>query len=272
MEEVKVNIASAGETDAANQQKEQPEQVSAATAPIESAKPAPRKKKTISPEDAEVAELEKIFGSRTRVKLLRLFFENPYKTFFVREITRVVDEQVNSVRRELANLETLGVIRKSLDDNKIFYGTNRGYKHLRPFTDLFSSRKIAVKEVDESERWRELVSPVVDILNAVVLIERIPGDDGVEMLIVGDDRSKRLNLWAGVVEKRLARPINYMILSKEDYFYRRSVKNEELEALFVASYRPVYGKNIIDKGAVVSNKNTAAPADGPAKQPKGSNV
>ena len=42
---------------------------------------------------------EKLFGSKTRAKLLKLFFENPGKSFYVREMTRVIDEQINSVRR-----------------------------------------------------------------------------------------------------------------------------------------------------------------------------
>ena len=53
--------------------------------------------------------VEKLFGSKTRAKLLKLFFENPEKSFYVREITRVIEEQINSVRRELLNLENIGM-------------------------------------------------------------------------------------------------------------------------------------------------------------------
>ncbi|MBO7664277.1 hypothetical protein J6S46_00220, partial [Candidatus Saccharibacteria bacterium] len=55
--------------------------------------------------------VEKLFGSKTRAKLLRLFFENPGKSFYVREMTRVIEEQINSVRRELLNLESIGIIK-----------------------------------------------------------------------------------------------------------------------------------------------------------------
>ena len=54
--------------------------------------------------------LEQLFGSRTRVKLLRLFLLNPEDKYYVREITRLVSEQINSVRRELSNLESLDLI------------------------------------------------------------------------------------------------------------------------------------------------------------------
>ena len=53
--------------------------------------------------------LEQLFGSRTRTKLLYLFLEHPEEAFFVREITRQIKERINSVRRELDNLEKLVV-------------------------------------------------------------------------------------------------------------------------------------------------------------------
>lgn len=40
--------------------------------------------------------IEQLFGSKTRVKLLHLFYENPNRSFYVREITRKIDEQINS--------------------------------------------------------------------------------------------------------------------------------------------------------------------------------
>jgi len=65
--------------------------------------------------------LEKLFGSKTRAKLLNLFFENSSKSYYVREITRVIDEQINSVRRELLNLDSIGIIKSETFDNKVYY-------------------------------------------------------------------------------------------------------------------------------------------------------
>ena len=56
--------------------------------------------------------LEHLFGSTTRVKLLRLFYNNQDRAYFVRELSRVIDIQLNAVRRELANLEELGLVKQ----------------------------------------------------------------------------------------------------------------------------------------------------------------
>ena len=68
--------------------------------------------------------LEQLFGSRTRIKLLRLFLGNPEREYFVRELTRLIDERINSVRRELANLESIGLVKSLSKDKKRFYQVN----------------------------------------------------------------------------------------------------------------------------------------------------
>src|SRR6266496_3682412 len=42
--------------------------------------------------------IDALFGSKTRVKLLHLFLNNPGKSFYVREITRLIDESLSGVR------------------------------------------------------------------------------------------------------------------------------------------------------------------------------
>ena len=64
--------------------------------------------------------LEKLFGSKTRAKLLSLFFSNQNKSYYVREISRVIEEQINSVRRELTNLSSLGLVKIENYENKVY--------------------------------------------------------------------------------------------------------------------------------------------------------
>jgi DNA-binding transcriptional ArsR family regulator len=54
--------------------------------------------------------LEHLFGSKTRLKLLRTFFRDPVKAYYVRELTRILDVQINAIRRELELLVAAGLI------------------------------------------------------------------------------------------------------------------------------------------------------------------
>ena len=171
--------------------------------------------------------LEKLFGSKTRTKLLSLFFGNPERSYYVREMTRVIDEQINSVRRELLNLESIGIIKNETYDNKIYYSANNKHPYARALVMLFSSRTdVAIETaVVKPNAWEEYVRPVKNYLKCLIVTNRLPGQEGVDLLIVGDDRTKKLTHWAEVVEKKEGKPLNYVIMSRDDFQYRLNVKD-----------------------------------------------
>ena len=179
--------------------------------------------------------LEKLFGSKTRAKLLALFFENPDKSYYVREITRVIEEQINSVRRELTNLNALGLVKIENYENKVYYSANMKHPFARPMTEIFS-RKVTTTGPAEAEEpasvWEEYVRPVENILNALLVTNRLPGQEGLDLLIIGNDYQRKLTRWAELVEKKMGKPLNYAIMTREDYLYRKSVRDKFLADLW----------------------------------------
>lgn len=104
--------------------------------------------------------IDALFGSKTRVKLLHLFFNNIERSFFVREITRIVDEQINSVRRELANMKEIGIISSSEKSNKLYYSVNKKFAYYKQFNEIFNNT--ATEEdtvVDASKEVEEIKEP-----------------------------------------------------------------------------------------------------------------
>lgn len=176
---------------------------------------------------------EKLFGSKTRAKLLRLFFENPEKSFYVREMTRVIDEQINSVRRELLNLESIGIIKNDTFDNKVYYSANSKHPYYRPMIDIFSKKIDSSREKDVKETtWEEYCRPVKHYLKGLIVTNRLPGQDGIDLLIIGNDKTKKLTRWAEVIEKKQGKPINYVIMSPDDFTYRKNVRDRFVMEIF----------------------------------------
>jgi len=208
---------------------------------VKATKPPTTARKPRANDDETSAMLEKIFGSRTRAKLLRLFFESSDRQFFTREITRVIGEQVNSVRRELQNLESLGAIKKEVFDKKTYYTVDKSFAFYRPFVTLFATKVGVERKETADERWQRLTAPVANELQALVVIERLPGDSGVELLLIGNETlGKKLGLWVEYLERALCKPIRYAVLPKADYFFRRSVRDDFLDEIFNSDYRAVY--------------------------------
>ena len=187
--------------------------------------------------------LEKLFGSKTRTKLLALFFSDMEKSYYVREITRVIGEQINSVRRELLNLDSIGIIKNETYDNKVYYSANSKHPFSHALAELFSTKIDQIRDLDVRQGgWEEYIKPVRRYLKLLVVTNRVPGQEGIDLLVVGNDRTKKLTHWAEVVEKKQGKPLNYVIMSTDDFLYRRSVRdkfiNEVLEMDISETYDP----------------------------------
>jgi len=180
--------------------------------------------------------LEHIFGSKSRVMLLRTFINNPDRFFFIREITRNLDMHMNSVRRELNNLESLGVIESSTKedfekeiekptkDNKKYYKLNKNFIFLDELrsilvkSNLLMDRSFVSKLDKMGDIWLLLLSGIF------VGWDSAPAD----VLIVGNVNKPKFQKFINEIEKEMGRQINYTIMSRQDFMYRRGLTDKFL--------------------------------------------
>jgi hypothetical protein len=203
--------------------------------------------------------IEQLFGSKTRVKLLRLFFSNPNRSFYVREITRKVEEQINSVRRELANLLSLGLITSDSSNNKLYYEVNQTYEHYEALRAMFSEA-VSIEETDNKESSKKKgtktekqtdnkkpAQKVADVVkdNTVELPEarkwvnagNISGiaysgvytrDDSAQadILIIGDVNIAKVESVILELEKEKNRELRYAVFEEDEWSYRSQVRDK----------------------------------------------
>ncbi len=168
--------------------------------------------------------LEKIFGSRTRVKLFRLFFTHPDQPFFVREISREIDEQINSVRRELANLETIGILQSETRDKKKYYRIDESFTlHNELRALILKSRLTMEKEFIKSIATLGSISYLA--LMGYFVNEN---DTQVDMLLVGKVSRVKLDKLLDRFQKSFGRQIRFTLMSNEEYAYRMDVTDKFL--------------------------------------------
>ncbi len=175
--------------------------------------------------------IDALFGSKTRVKLLHLFLNNPGKAFYVREITRLIDEQINSVRRELANMLEVGIITSDSADNKLYYEINQRFELYVPFRGIFADQKgAAVVPSSKTEKiasWQTELSKLSGLRVAVTAGFLVNGSaSAVDMLLVGSLPNKKVAQLVGLIEKEQGRELSYSVLSYDEFYYRLSVRDK----------------------------------------------
>jgi len=68
--------------------------------------------------------LHKLFGSISRARILRFLYAFPGQNFYQREIMYETGLSLRPVQRELNNLIKLGIIKKQVTRNRVYYGIN----------------------------------------------------------------------------------------------------------------------------------------------------
>lgn len=171
--------------------------------------------------------IDALFGSKTRVKLLHLFLNNPNRAFYVREITRKIDEQINSVRRELANMLSIGIIQSDSSNNRLYYEVNQSYIHFEPLRAIFGDSQFTAQATEGSASdWPKRLKAVGDVRLALLSGSLVRGSVGqVDVLLVGSINKAQLKRFIKELETEEGRTLNYTLMTYEDFYYRLSVKD-----------------------------------------------
>jgi len=154
--------------------------------------------------------LEALIPSRTRVKLLTLFLLNPESEFYVREIVRMTDENMNSVRRELANLESFGLITGQKKGVQQYYAVNRDFFL---YDEL---QKIVLKTEGVARHLKENLAALDEIQCMFIYGSFASGTAGaksdIDLFIIGSVDESLLIPLVHESERALHREINYTLM------------------------------------------------------------
>lgn len=165
--------------------------------------------------------LKALFSSNTRVKLLIAFLSSPGEEYFIRELTRKLDEQINSIRRELNNLKKIGLLKSRSKNRKKYYYINED------FLIIDELRAIIHKSTDPKKELIKKLQKLGDI--SFVLFSGMFRDDfsksktqekgTLDLLVIGTLDNDSLS---ELLKEELSemKNIRFGILSKDDFLYR----------------------------------------------------
>lgn len=168
--------------------------------------------------------LKRLFTSNTRIKLLTVFLMNPDEEFFIRELTRKLDEQINSIRRELDNLKKLGLLKAKVKNRKKYYHVNKD------FILIEELKSIIIKALSSNQSIAKEIEKMGDVkLLALSGLFVNKNTDSVDMLLVANnvDREKIANYINN--DLRTQRPVRFTIMKEEDYLYRMNCNDKFLK-------------------------------------------
>ncbi len=199
--------------------------------------------------------LEKLLGSKSRVKILKIFLLNPGKKYYIRQLARDLKLQVNSIRRELDNLEQFGLLvsktgiedegdelREELEDleklkegklvekkakkmdsvnkqEKKYFQANESFVLFEEIKNLIIKAQL-LYEKDFVEKITKLGNMKLVVLTGFFVNIK---DSITDILIVGAANKAKLTKIIKSLEKDLGRDVNYTLLSSSEFKHRRDM-------------------------------------------------
>jgi len=174
--------------------------------------------------------LEALLGSKLRSKVLGWLFTHPDERYFVRQLTNLVKEDSTNVSRELARLEKAGILVSTTEGKQKYYQANRQ-------SSLFNElRGLIVKTAGLADVLREALAPLAEqIVFAFVYGSMASGEaistSDIDLLVVGNIDEMALHEAISQTENRLARPVNYTLMSQLEFDKRRDQKGGFLDRI-----------------------------------------
>ena len=189
-----------------------------------------------------VFRIEQLFGSRTRARLLGLFLDNSDRAFFVRELARRIDAQLNSVRRELKNLVDVGIVlevdgdAQAADDhdengnkidNKRFYQANQDFPIFEDMRGVMKKVAVLMNHTLIHELTKHGQLDLLILTGSFTDDPNIPTD----ILVVGELKEAGVQSSISEFEKDIGREVNYTYMPREEFEYRRDVGDRFLASI-----------------------------------------
>lgn len=162
--------------------------------------------------------LKALFSSQTRVKLLSVFLLHPEEEYFIRQLTRLLGEQINSIRRELENLRRIGLVKARHKNRKKFYKTDTDFIFYQELRNMFQ------KDVKGGESQTVASLKSLPGLQFLELAGSFVGTHSkVDLLVVGDVKKEVIELL--LQQDPSMRSVKYSLFSKADFLYRLSLRD-----------------------------------------------
>lgn len=200
--------------------------------------------------------LEKLFGSSARVKIIRLFLQNPNDLFNPKEISRRLKINKNLLRREIFLLEKIGFIRhKAVSINAVIklkngklknrkkkiqgIGLDEMFPLLASLKNLFLDTPVFNKE-KLVQSLKNSGNIKLIILSGIFLQKDTSGAD---LLLVGDGLNRaRAENALKKAEAEIGREIVFAVFDTKEFLYRFSMYDRFLRDILDYPHEKIMDK------------------------------
>jgi predicted nucleotidyltransferase len=153
--------------------------------------------------------------TKNQTLILEIFFNDPGKSYYLRELARMVGKQPGVFQKDINKLVESGILTDEYRGNNRFFKLNKDHPLYNELKSIF------LKTVGAVGKLREILKNVKNINFAFIYgsfaKEKEDSLSDIDLMIIGSPDEDVLLEKISALERKLKREINYSIFSLEDF-------------------------------------------------------
>jgi len=163
-----------------------------------------------------VMDFFKITKSKTREKILQLFFADVDKKYYLRELERILNLPVGNIRRELLSLEKAGFFNHEKMGKQVYYSLNKNAAVFKEF------KSIILKTIGVAGTLKRELEKIKGIKKSFIFgsfaKNQEDSSSDVDLMIVGNNINEDLLISKiSKLEILFRREVNYHLFDEKEW-------------------------------------------------------
>lgn len=173
--------------------------------------------------------LNKLFSSKARVEVLKLFLFNPRNNFYQRQVSVLTHQPIRGIQRELKKIQEIGLIEKYTQGNRIYYRVNKNCPIFEELKRIFFKSE-GIAQVLKKNLIKSDSIKVAFIYGSYAKgVESLLSD--IDLLVIGSITAKELSTLLSQPKRELSREINYTVFGLHELKKRMKQKSHFLNTI-----------------------------------------
>lgn len=153
--------------------------------------------------------------TKNKTLLLEIFFANPEKTYYLRELGRLIGKEPGVFQRDINGLAERDILISEYKANSRFFRLNKTHPLYKELKSIF------FKTVGAEGKLKEILKDIKSIKIAFIFGSYAKGKEDslsdIDLMLVGKPDEDLLIAKISELENKLNREINYHIFSLKDW-------------------------------------------------------
>lgn len=165
--------------------------------------------------------------TKNQSKILEIFFRNPEKEYYFRELASILGKKPGVFQRDINNLTKMGILQSQYKANSRFFSLNKNYPLYKELKSIF------FKTVGVQGQLEKMLIKLKNIKIAFIFGSFAQNKEDsysdIDLMLIGNPDEDTLVLQISRLERHLDREINYHIFTPADWIKKIRQKDSFLE-------------------------------------------